>query len=359
VIQGDLNVRRTGAIDGWCWDSDRPAARLTVELLVDGATVATVAADAARRDLQRRGIGDGRHAFNTSVDAARLSGGERLVSARDGRSRVVFGQYFVGTPEPPPPDPSLDALEDELGRLSHGLGRLMAAREAAPNFSHRLRRELSTLAGVLRAPGIHAVEPMARQVAAARAVLAREVGPFAVAGCEPAITVVLLDAGSTAGWARLVAADGRHELLLPDLGDRSLLPSLSRSLRTFVPGSGLAATLAAACASARAPVVAVVDSPGSLAALDDVVGRLGDGILIGAAVLRRARARGHWAESGTEVPAIAATGLLVAASAVVLSGLNAKFDNDPVDAVLDLVARHPDRRCSALVEPWQPSASEA
>lgn len=342
MIQGDLNVRRTGAIDGWCWDTARPGARLAVELLVDGAVVATVAADAARRDLQRRGIGDGRHAFNVAVPAALLGGGERLVSARDGRSRVVFGQYFVGTPEPPPADPSLDALEDEVGRISDGLGRLLAARDAAPGFSQGLRRELATLATVLRAPGIHAADPNEQQVAATRAVLAREIGSFPGAVCEPAITIVLLDARLTDAWAGLVAADGRHELLMPDRA--SLPPSLSPSLRTF-------ATIATACTSARAPVVAVVDAAGSLAALEDAVGRLGDGILIGPAVSQRARVARDW----TECRAIAATGLLVAASPAVLGGWDPNIE-DPVDAVLDLLARHPDRRGSALVEPWPPPA---
>ena len=350
MIQGDLNVRRTGAIDGWCWDGTRPTARLAVELLVDGAVVASVAADGARRDLRRRGVGDGRHAFNLTIDPALLGGGERLVSARDGRTRVVFGQYFVGTPEPSPPDPTLDALERELARMSDGLGRLIAARDAEPGLAVALRGELATLAAVLRSPGSHAATPLARQVAAARAVLARQVAPQLAA--DETSTLLLLDAVSPDAMAWL---DGSHQLVLPETPELALLPSLSPRVRTVRPPTpGLAATVAAACAVTRTPMLAVLTSPGSLAALDDALGRC-DGLLLGAAVASRARALGlglGWREHR----AIAATGLLVAASPAVLGDMDPSLDGDPVAGVLDLVGRQAGLPCTALVEPWRTGA---
>ena len=365
MIQGDLNVRRTGAIDGWCWDTERPAARLAVELLVDGAVVATVAADAARNDLQRRGIGDGRHAFHASIGATLLAGGERLVAARDGLSRVVFGQYYVGTPDPPAPNPSLDALEDELREMSAGLGRLVAARSRAPDATGSLRDELGQLGAVLGAAGIHAAEPAGAQLAAMRAVLARQLGPEQPATGEPSVALVLLGAGvsDAMAWLRCLGADGgTHELLLPDLGTSasvSLLPSLA-AIRTLpVAQPGLARTMAAAASTARAPVVAAVGSPGSLVALDDLIAqwtaRQGR-VLLGAAASARARALGVGAD-WHEQRAVAATGLLFAASPGTVAGeLDAAYDGDPALAALDLAMRHPGR-CWTTVEPWQPQGA--
>ena len=66
-----------------------PASPVSVEVLVDGVAMGTVAADRARPDLARAGKGDGRHGFVWEVPQSLRNGKPRRVTVR-----------FAGTTDP-------------------------------------------------------------------------------------------------------------------------------------------------------------------------------------------------------------------------------------------------------------------
>ena len=62
-ILGCIDAIEGDRLYGWAWDPDRPAARLPVEIYVDGARAAQLRAGILREDLEVNGVGDGHHAF--------------------------------------------------------------------------------------------------------------------------------------------------------------------------------------------------------------------------------------------------------------------------------------------------------
>ena len=60
---GSLDTNDGWTAFGWAYDSERPDEPVDVEFLVGGRHIGTLTADSFRPDLQRHGIGDGRHAF--------------------------------------------------------------------------------------------------------------------------------------------------------------------------------------------------------------------------------------------------------------------------------------------------------
>jgi hypothetical protein len=65
-VQGELQ-RDGDVVTGWCWSADRPSARLTVGLRIDGAPVGAVVAARLRLDLVRDGVCDGYHGFTIAL----------------------------------------------------------------------------------------------------------------------------------------------------------------------------------------------------------------------------------------------------------------------------------------------------
>ena len=55
-----------GRLCGWCWQIDSPDP-VSLELSVDGEPVATFVAMDPRDDLERIGIGNGRHGFASPI----------------------------------------------------------------------------------------------------------------------------------------------------------------------------------------------------------------------------------------------------------------------------------------------------
>ena len=55
---------------GWAWCPASPEVRVLVALVLDGAEIASVAADGFREDLATNRVGDGRHAFVLPVPSA-------------------------------------------------------------------------------------------------------------------------------------------------------------------------------------------------------------------------------------------------------------------------------------------------
>jgi hypothetical protein len=66
AYKGHLNGIRHGRVLGWCCavNNNEPVA---IELLADGAVIATTLANTYREDLKRAGIGNGAHAFEIDI----------------------------------------------------------------------------------------------------------------------------------------------------------------------------------------------------------------------------------------------------------------------------------------------------
>ena len=345
----------SGTLEGWCWNPAEPGARLAVEIMVDGIVTGISVADQPRRDLERRGIGDGAHGFSIRIDPALASGPERLVAVRvmgDGRvvgqqligqqliGQQLIGQQVIGRSEPPPPaDAAVGALAGQLRELSADIETLVAARAVrAPD----LRVHLADLAVVLREPGARALAPGSRAVAAARAVLGRQLGIPRPVAAVPRVSFSLARPGLDDALALLRIMEPHHELLVPDDPAEprwALLASLTPAARIATDDH-----------AARGIVLAVLDRlPESVIALDTVLARLAaepDGLLLGAGL-------GGTREDMVAWPVAAATGLRIAAAPAILSSVGVLDDELPVRA------GHGGRKCFALIEPWSPPARSA
>ncbi|MEM0325266.1 MAG: hypothetical protein QXW35_05160 [Candidatus Aenigmatarchaeota archaeon] len=66
-IKGFLDGIDGQYVFGWAWDPENPEKRLEVVVYVDGEPVAEGVADLYREDLERAGIGDGRHGFRIEL----------------------------------------------------------------------------------------------------------------------------------------------------------------------------------------------------------------------------------------------------------------------------------------------------
>jgi hypothetical protein len=112
-ITGYVEAATAEAVLGWAWIQRRPQERVTVELVLDGQSIASTVADGLREDLARNGIGDGRHAFSLSIPPAarpRAADLRVVASLGDGDDSVPLGQ-------PPAPE----GISERLDRLQRGL----------------------------------------------------------------------------------------------------------------------------------------------------------------------------------------------------------------------------------------------
>ncbi|MBK3737219.1 hypothetical protein GAY29_30030 [Azospirillum brasilense] len=60
---GCLDLLTADRLEGWVWRPDRPDRPVSVQLLLDGWIVRSVDATRYRPDLEKAGIGNGRHGF--------------------------------------------------------------------------------------------------------------------------------------------------------------------------------------------------------------------------------------------------------------------------------------------------------
>jgi hypothetical protein len=61
--RGHLETASRGVIEGWAWDGAQPDAPVALQILDNGAMIGQVLANRYRRDLEKAGIGTGRHSF--------------------------------------------------------------------------------------------------------------------------------------------------------------------------------------------------------------------------------------------------------------------------------------------------------
>ncbi|OJV15890.1 MAG: hypothetical protein BGO21_30415 [Dyadobacter sp. 50-39] len=67
IYGGAFETAECNAIRGWAWDKNHPDVPMTVELLADGAVVATSVANSYREDLKNAGTGTGNYGFSIPV----------------------------------------------------------------------------------------------------------------------------------------------------------------------------------------------------------------------------------------------------------------------------------------------------
>lgn len=96
ALFGDLRGHVDGCdgftVRGWAQDTLYPDAPVCLDVMVGGKVVALVYADQHRADLERAGIGEGRHGFEVDLPAAVLAGG--IVEIR----RAADGRALQGSP---------------------------------------------------------------------------------------------------------------------------------------------------------------------------------------------------------------------------------------------------------------------
>jgi hypothetical protein len=92
VLKCHLAPPKGGRIWGWAWDKADPDARQEVQILVDGQPAAILTADQFNEALVRKGMGDGCHSFDWTVDPRFADGREHRLSA------LVQGIEIGGSP---------------------------------------------------------------------------------------------------------------------------------------------------------------------------------------------------------------------------------------------------------------------
>jgi hypothetical protein len=92
--EGRLDATTPSEIAGWVWDRNDPERMFDVEIMCDGALLASVGATRHREDLSEAGKGDGNHAFRLATPSRLRDGRPHSISAR------VAGTSFElsGTP---------------------------------------------------------------------------------------------------------------------------------------------------------------------------------------------------------------------------------------------------------------------
>ena len=82
IYEGSLGLVNEKVIGGWAWNRAVPEATVEVEIYDSDVLVGTVRADRYREDLQKAGMGDGKHGFMFPTPAAMRDGKEHTVRAR-------------------------------------------------------------------------------------------------------------------------------------------------------------------------------------------------------------------------------------------------------------------------------------
>jgi hypothetical protein len=81
-INGYLDAANCNGITGWAWDRLRPDARIDVEIRDGETLLAKVPADVYRNDLEKAGIGDGKHSFYVPLPSSLKNDAPHLIYVR-------------------------------------------------------------------------------------------------------------------------------------------------------------------------------------------------------------------------------------------------------------------------------------
>jgi hypothetical protein len=122
-VQGLVDKALPDRLYGWAWNASNPGERVAVELRLGDAPVARAIADLARHDLEKAGVGDGRHAFELPLEAEwtrRASELSVVVRTADGVATPIPMRVRRQAPEAAPP-PGAAAAVAGLQRALDGL----------------------------------------------------------------------------------------------------------------------------------------------------------------------------------------------------------------------------------------------
>ena len=104
-VFGNIDYIEDGVITGWAWDSQAPADRLEVELLVGKQVCAKAPANIRRADVLAAGMGEGHYGFQIALPMRFCTEGPQQVQLRikDVDYIIPFQQQQTFTLEPPLP----------------------------------------------------------------------------------------------------------------------------------------------------------------------------------------------------------------------------------------------------------------
>ncbi len=81
AIAGYIDAAKGLKVSGWAWNRADPAAVLEIEIRRDGEVAARGRADKFRADLEKAGVGDGRHAFEVMLETPITPGEGHAIEA--------------------------------------------------------------------------------------------------------------------------------------------------------------------------------------------------------------------------------------------------------------------------------------
>jgi hypothetical protein len=268
-MSGGIERAGPGRVEGWCWCAARPDAQLTVEILLDDETVATVVAGSFRPDLARAGKGDGRHAFVFDFpdrpDLNRFHLDQAgVIGLREASTGQIVGRIRqLRADETQVEDARLERLREAVAPI------LAAASSPLPRpASVRLREICNALGDRLAA---RADAPDADMIAVALQSLARTLDPLALPLVgAPDVSMVLRATDATLAHGRIAALAPslgamRTELLVGDDGTDpriAMLPTIIANLPLLRSEPGFAALGNAAAAVARGRRLVLLDLAG-------------------------------------------------------------------------------------------------
>jgi hypothetical protein len=215
-VVGEVALDPDGVLHGWCWSPARPAARLTIDILVDDVVAATVVASRFREDVRNRKFGDGYHGFTITL-TKQLSQMPGVISARERGSGRVFWHKLVGeTALPAGFDGRLAQMEAAIDNCAaaipaHGPGRADILAAGIGEAGRRLAGCAGTAGDVpirlghAATPRLSLIMEAGADAARTEAIIATAAGAISGANAE----LIVVDGG----------ADPRHIYLPARIGD--------------------------------------------------------------------------------------------------------------------------------------------
>jgi len=82
TLRGHIDRVSSTSIRGWAWDSDEPDVPVSLVVSINGTIVGRCLASRYRPDLEKAGIGDGRHAFTFTLEAPLTPLARHVVAVR-------------------------------------------------------------------------------------------------------------------------------------------------------------------------------------------------------------------------------------------------------------------------------------
>ncbi|HEX7389593.1 MAG TPA: glycosyltransferase [Acidiphilium sp.] len=115
-MRGILDHVGYDRIRGWAQDPADPDAPVTLHILANGIRIGRIAADLHRPDLERAGIGHGRHGFDFAIPYGLPAFGRHVIEVRSTRSEHLAGSPWTLDPVPDERDRQWRGHIDEVTR---------------------------------------------------------------------------------------------------------------------------------------------------------------------------------------------------------------------------------------------------